>query len=178
VGSRSARGLAEAVCGLYEAVFAGAPFDGTEEEFGNQRRYYPDVTRRPGFRLTTAEADGEYAGFGYGYLLPADTDWWAGVDEPVSEELARETGHRTFAVIDYGVVPAWRGEGIGRAVHDELVGGSGAERATLSVRPTAIATQAFYRHLGWRRVPHILMDPPIPSPEFDILLLEPVPVRR
>jgi ribosomal protein S18 acetylase RimI-like enzyme len=174
-----ARSLADVVCGLYEVVFRESPFNGGEREFANQRAYYLGLTSRPGFRLTTARAgDGDYVGFGYGHLLPAGTSWWDGLDEPLPAEMTRETGQRTFAVIDYGVVPAWQGKGIGRAIHDELLGGSGAERATLTVRPTATATLAIYRHWGWRRVAHLTVDPPVPSPEFDMLLLEAVPVRR
>ncbi len=139
------RGLAHAVCGLYQAVFSLPPFSGDDAEFANQRSYYPAMTARPGFRLTTARAGDEYAGFGYGFPLPADTRWWSGLAEPVSEEFAREDGHRTFALIDYGVLPAWRGRGVGRAIHDELLAGSGARRATLSVQPKAVETQEIYR---------------------------------
>ena len=173
-----ARALAAAVSGLYQAVFSLPPFNGDEAEFAGQRSYFPAMTERPGFRLTTARAGEEHAGFGYGFLLPADTRWWAGLDDPVSEEFAREDGRRTFALIDYGVLPAWRGRGIGRAVHDELLAGSGALRATLSVQPKAVRTQEIYRRWGWRAVSSKTMDPPVPAPVFDILVLEQMPVRR
>lgn len=171
----AARLLASAVCDLYEAVFSLPPFNGDEEEFAYIRRSYPKLAQRPGFWLTTARTAKELIGFGYGYPLQADTRWWHGLTEPVSDELARETGHRTFALIDYGVLPAWRGHGVGRMIHDELLGGSGAERATLSVQPKAEQTQAIYRRWGWRKVASIKMDPPVPAPVFDILLLDVLP---
>jgi ribosomal protein S18 acetylase RimI-like enzyme len=171
----AARSLAPVVCGLYEAGFSLPPFNGDAAEFTSQQAYYPTLTERPGVRLTTARVGDEYVGFGYGYLLPADTRWWKGLAEPVSDEVTRETGHRTFAVIDYGVLPSWRGHGVGRAIHDELLGGSGAERATLSVQPKAEETQAIYRRWGWRKVSSIEMDPPIPAPVFDILVLDALP---
>ncbi len=170
-----ARELAEIVCAMYEAVFSLPPFSGDAAEFANQRSYYPAMTARPGFRLTTARAGGSYVGFGYGFLLPADTRWWSDLAEPVSVEFSRETGRRTFALIDYGVLPDWRGRGIGRAIHDELLGVSGAERATLSVQPKAADTRAIYRHWGWRKVSFKVMDPPVPAPVFDILVLEKMP---
>ncbi len=173
-----ARALAGVVCGLYQAVFSLPPFSGDDAEFANQRSYYPAMTARPGFRLTTARAGEEHVGFGYGFLLPADTRWWAGLDDPVGGEFAREDGHRTFALIDYGVLPGWRGRGIGRAVHDVLLAGSGAARATLSVQPKATETQEIYRRWGWRTVSAKTMDPPVPAPVFDILVLEAMPVRR
>jgi GNAT superfamily N-acetyltransferase len=160
---------------MYEAVFREPPFNGDEKEFAGQRDYYPRMTERPGYRLATAAVDGRYVGFGYGYLLPADTRRWERLDEPVDPEMARETGRRTFALIDFGVLPGWQGRGIGRAIHDELLGSSGAERATLSVQPKALQTHEIYRRWGWRRVAHITMDPPVPFPEFDILLLDAIP---
>ncbi len=157
--------LAEVVSGLYQAVFSLPPFSGDDAEFANQRSYFPVMAERPGFRLTTARAGDEYVGFGYGFLLPADTRWWTGLDDPVGEEFAREDGHRTFALIDYGVLPGWRGRGIGRAVHDELLAGSGARRATLSVQPKAAETLEIYRRWGWRAVSSKTMDPPVPAVE-------------
>ena len=173
-----ARGLAAIVSGLYQAVFSLPPFSGDDAEFANQRSYYPVMTTRPGFRLTTASAGDEHVGFGYGFLLPADTRWWTGLANPVGGEFAREDGHRTFAVIDYGVLPAWRGRGVGGAIHDELLGGSGARRATLSVQPKAVETEEIYRRWGWRKVSVKKMDPPVPAPVFDILVLDTMPVRR
>ena len=157
----AARLLGPVVCGLYEAVFSLPPFNGDEAEFSNQQAYFPALTERPGFRLTTARVGDEHVGFGYGYLLPADTRWWQGLAEPVSDDVIRGTGHRTFAVIDSGVLPDWRGHGVGRAIHDELLAGSGAERATLSVQPKAEETQAIYRRWGWRKVSFMEMDPPV-----------------
>lgn len=177
-GGDEARGLADVVSGLYQAVFSLPPFSGDEAEFANQRSYFPAMTARPGFRLTTAKAGDEYAGFGYGFLLPADTRWWTGLDDPVGAEFAREDGQRTFALIDYGVLPACSGRGIGRAIHDALLAGSGARRATLSVQPKAVETQEIYRRWGWRKVSSKTMDPPVPAPVFDILVLEAMPVTR
>jgi GNAT superfamily N-acetyltransferase len=174
-GGEEARGLAGVVSAMYEAVFSLPPFSGDAAEFANQRSYYPAMTDRSGFLLTTARAGDQYFGFGYGFLLPPDTRWWSGLTEPVGAEFSEETGQRTFALIDYGVLPDWRGRGIGRAIHDELLGASGADRATLSVQPKAAATLAIYRHWGWRKVSSKIMDPPVPAPVFDILVLEKMP---
>jgi hypothetical protein len=45
----------------------------------------------------------------------------------------------------------------------------------LSVQPKATDTQAIYRRWGWRKVGHKDMDPPVPAPVFDILVLERMP---
>jgi hypothetical protein len=182
-GTQDALKSAEVVNGLYAAVFSLPPFNAGEAAICGQRAYFPKVAARPGFRLTLARVPGGpaeyggYVGFGYGFLLPANSTWWQGIVERLEAEFTAETGRRTFAVIDYGVLPEFRGCGVGRLVHDELLGGSGAERATLAVRPTATQTQAIYRRWGWRRVGHEVMDPPTPSAEFDILVLDRVPAR-
>jgi len=173
----AARGLADVVCDLYEQVFREPPFNGTADEFAGQREYYPEMSRRQGYRLTTAQVDGEWVGFGYGYLLPSDSRWWDRLDEPVTGEMAREDGHRTFALIDFGVLPTRQGSGIGHAIHDELLGGSGAERATLTVQPKATRTLETYRRWEWTKVGHLTNDPSSPFPEFDVLLLDPMPKR-
>ncbi len=67
-GGDEARGLADVVSGLYQAVFSLPPFSGDDAEFANQRSYFPAMTARPGFRLTTARAGDEHVGFGYGFL--------------------------------------------------------------------------------------------------------------
>jgi hypothetical protein len=177
-GRREALALAGTICDLYEAVFSLPPFDGNAAEFANQRSYFPKLVDRPGFRLTTARSGPEFIGFGYGYLLPTGTLWWNTLVEPVDEEFAAETGTRTFAVIDYGVLPDRRGTGAGHRIHDELLSGSGAERATLAVQPKAVRTREVYRRWGWRKVSHKLMDPPIPAPVFDIMVLEEMPRAR
>ena len=76
------------------------------------------------------------------------------------------------------MLAGWRGRGLGRAIHDDLLGGSGAERAALSVQPKATDKQAIYRQWGWRKVSHKEMDPPVPASVFDILVLEKMPAKR
>lgn len=170
--------LAPVVFDLYQRVFSLPPFNAGETAIADQQSYFPKLTGRPRFRLTLARIAETYVGFGYGYLLPPGAPWWVGLEEPLDQEFTQETGSRTFVIIDYGVLPEWRGRGVGCAVHDELLSGSGAVRASLAVRPTATETQAIYRRWGWRTVGHEIMDPPVPSPSFDILVLDEVPVVR
>ncbi|WP_169807303.1 GNAT family N-acetyltransferase [Herbidospora cretacea] len=168
--------LGPVVSGLYRQVFRLPPFNTSEAGFADQQAYFPKLVDRPGFLLTLARAGAEYVGFGYGYLLASGSQWWNGLEEPLEEAFTAETGDRTFAIIDFGVLPDWRNRSIGRLVHDELLSRSGAERATLAVRPTATETKAFYQRLGWRKVGYEVMDPPIPSPSFDIMVLEQMPM--
>jgi ribosomal protein S18 acetylase RimI-like enzyme len=109
---------------LFQQVFTQPPFSVNEATLARQREYLSQLASRPGFRLTLAQTTDTYLGFGYGYLLPPGSRWWSNLVEPLDEEFVQETGARTFAVIDYGVLPRWRGRGIGHAIHDELLAGS------------------------------------------------------
>jgi GNAT superfamily N-acetyltransferase len=150
--SEEARTLMTTVGDLYSAVFSLPPFLGNQDEFKNQRSYYMDMTLNTGFRLATAKRDDQYVGFAYGYLLRPDTGWWNGVSAALPDEFIRETGSRTFAIIDFGVLPGYRAAGVGKALHDAILSASGAERATLTVQAKAVATQSIYRHWGWRQI--------------------------
>jgi GNAT superfamily N-acetyltransferase len=107
---------------------------------------------RPGFRLAIAKEGDEHVGFAYGYLLPRDTRWWNGLSEELSRDFTCETGSRTFAIIDFGMLLAYRGKGIGKAFHDSILAASGAQRAALSVQPKATETQNIYRRWGWPKI--------------------------
>ncbi|HVB42953.1 MAG TPA: GNAT family N-acetyltransferase [Streptosporangiaceae bacterium] len=144
--------LAPTVCRLYRDVFSLPPFLGDEDEFQNQHSYYHDMLQRPGFLLTTAQDGNQPIGFSYGYLLPQDTTWWRNLSAKLPAEFTHETGQRTFALIDFGVIPGHRGKGIGRAIEQATLKQTHAERATLTVQRKASDTQQIYLHWGWQNV--------------------------
>jgi GNAT superfamily N-acetyltransferase len=84
--------------------------------------------------------------------LGPDTRFWQNFIEPVPEELSREWPGRTFILVDLAFDEAWRGQGLGRELTQKLLASRREQRAVLSVQPTATDTQAFYVHLGWRKV--------------------------
>lgn len=184
-GMEHALKMSQLVSDLYAAVFSLPPYNFGPEAMAHQRAHFTKVAARPGFRLVLARTThpreegehGDYVAFGYGYLLPADTTWWRDIVEPLEADFRAETGSRTFAFYDFGVLPAFRGKGIGRLVHDELLGASGAERATLVARPQATETQALYRRWGWQQVGHEVMAPPARGPKLYVLVLDRLPER-
>ena len=163
--------LGDTIGSLYRSVFSQEPFLGTEDEFVEQRASFDELALQPGFQLAVA-LDGErYVGFAYGFLLLPGSTWWDDIAEELSREFTTETGSRTFALLDFGVLPAYRGTGTGRSLHDCVLAASGAQRATLTVQVKAPETQAIYRHWGWHRVaerPGFLGGVPA---AFDVYLL-------
>ncbi|MCQ4045789.1 GNAT family N-acetyltransferase [Streptantibioticus rubrisoli] len=142
----------------YVEVYVEPPYsEGPKDVKEFTERFARQAATRPHFRLVLARDDeGQVIGFTYGYCLPADTRWWSGLQQPPADPgFTRETGERTFAVIELAVRRPWRRSGVATALHTALLAGMPAERVTLTVRPepeAAPARQAYnrwgYRSLG------------------------------
>lgn len=136
------------------------------ERFAERVRRYMTA---PGFELVVAEVDGAPVGLALGYTLPEGSRWWEGLTTPVDPGLVAETGRRTFGLCELMVHPDWQGHGIGRALHDELLGHRPEERATLLVTEgNAIARRA-YAKWGWHKIGKLRPFPD--SPHYDALIL-------
>jgi GNAT superfamily N-acetyltransferase len=160
------------VFAAYRDVFAEPPHSQTEEDFKNYQFRFRRLIARPSFAMATAWAEGKLIGFAYGTPLGPGTKWWDNLLTALPAAYTAESGERTFAVIDFGVRNPWRGQGVGRRLHDELLGGRSEERATLAIIPAATATRAIYEHWGWRKVVRLKeMDPTAPHGIFDIMVL-------
>jgi GNAT superfamily N-acetyltransferase len=154
------------------AVYAEVYAD-DDPEFFNEDRYRRQLAGHmaaPGWELVTAEIDGELVGYVYGFALPPDTGWWRGLLTETPDGFATETGYRTLAVSELMVREPWRGHGVARTLHNELLAGRNEERATLLVEQENTAAQAAYRNWGWRKVAELR-----PSwehaPLYDVLIL-------
>lgn len=162
----------DALLPVYEEVYAEPPYrEGPREaeEFLNQLF---QQLRRPGFRLVTATTGGRIIGFSFGLLLPADTQWWADELEPLPAEFTRETGQRTFAIIELAVRAPYRRQSIGSRLHTALIDGLTAERVTLAVRPEpdAAPARAAYAAWGYRKVGRA--QPSDGAPVYNTMVLE------
>lgn len=152
-GADAARRLDDFL-GVYEEVYAEPPYREGPSDVAQFVERYHAHTRRPGMRLVLARAGGEVVGFGYGYPLPPDTQWWTSVVEELPAGFTQEDGARTLAVIELAVVKPWRRRGVAAALHALLREGLGVERVTLTVRPEpeAMAAQKAYASWGYREV--------------------------
>ena len=165
-----ARPLLELICALYDEVFSAPPFFWREDESQLHRERLRRLLEDPTFGIAVAQVDEELAGFAYGLQVPPDTTRWEGLIGEVSPELVAEWPGRTFLLFDYGVRASRRGLGVGRRLHDGLLGSRDEERATLTVQPTAKDTKAIYEHWGWRQVGQVEGGPTSAAPVFDVYL--------
>ncbi|MFZ4266643.1 GNAT family N-acetyltransferase [Streptomyces arboris] len=138
----------------YEEVYAEPPYNEGPSDVAQFIEHYNVHTQRPGMRLVVARDGDEVIGFTYGYLLPADSSWWANVEEPLNEAFAREDGTRTWVVLELAVRKPWRRQGVAARLHALLLDGLTVERVTLTVRPEPEASPArsAYTTWGYQRV--------------------------
>ncbi|MFJ8269343.1 GNAT family N-acetyltransferase [Streptomyces sp. NPDC094154] len=160
------------ICALHDAVFSVEPFAWAPEMSFQHREELGSLMMLPGFRLTIARQRSQLVGYIYGHPLAVDHGWWLDFTHPVPGDLVKEWEGRTFAVISLGVRTEWRGHGVGKRLMGELLRDRTEQRAILSVQPTAVSTQRFYRHLGWRKTGRKGPLHGVTPPYWDIYLRE------
>jgi ribosomal protein S18 acetylase RimI-like enzyme len=162
--------LLDPICLLYDEVFSQPPFFWRDDESQLHRERLLKLLGDPSFGVVVARSGDELAGFGYGFGLAPDTKRWQQVVPALPDEVTAEWPGRTFMLFDYAVRLSYRGRGVGRRLHDQLLGSRQEERATLTVQPAAVDTQAIYLHWGWRKVGEIEGGPAAAAPVFDAYL--------
>jgi GNAT superfamily N-acetyltransferase len=135
--------------------------------------------RQPGFALAEARHGGYLVGYASGRPLRPSTSWWRGLTTPLPLDVTAEHPGRTFALTELLVRASWRRQGIGRELHDLLLGGRAEERATALVPPGAGAAQRAFASWGWQKAARARNgDDPgdLAAPVLDVLLLRlPIP---
>ncbi|MFC3963458.1 GNAT family N-acetyltransferase [Nocardia jiangsuensis] len=158
-----------------DAIAGGDPFDQVSAFMGRFDAY-TDPARSAGFDLVTATDDGEPVGQTWGWPLRPGAAGWEGLvlDEGDVDEFTEEDGRRTFALSEIMVVKSHVGQGIARALHDQLLAARPEQRASLLVIPDNRRAYDRYRRWGWRRVGTLRPSWP-DAPTFDVLDL-PLPL--
>jgi hypothetical protein len=78
--------------------------------------------RKATFRSAFSRAaDGEPVGIAYGYALSPRTGWWNRLTTPVTEDMCREGGQRTFGLIELAVRRPWRRLGLAWRLHQAVL---------------------------------------------------------
>ena len=138
--------------------------------------------RQPGFALAEARHGGYLVGYASGLPLRPSTSWWRGLTTPLPADVTTEHPGRTFALTELVVRAAWRRQGIGRELHDLLLGDRPEERATALIPPGASAAQRAFASWGWRKVARAREDGAADDPDapvLDVMLIElPTAPRR
>ncbi|WP_234335430.1 GNAT family N-acetyltransferase [Streptomyces alboflavus] len=75
------------------------------------------------------------AGFAYCSPLGPATRWWSTMTTPLPEGYTDEDGTRTLALNEIAVRRDWRGTGLARRIHEELLSDRQEKRVMLLVNP-------------------------------------------
>jgi ribosomal protein S18 acetylase RimI-like enzyme len=106
-----------------------APYVSDEESWAERRALYADLLAKPGTVLVLAYGGGAPIGYGMATVTPTGETWVADT---------WRTGHRIGEVETLGVLPEFRGRGIGGRLLDVLDG----ELAAAGVRDVVIGALA------------------------------------
>lgn len=140
------------ICALYDTVFSAPPFIWAPEDSEEHGRALSVLQQDSTFTVTVAREGQDLLGFAYGHRLPVTHGWWNGFPTALAEDFTAEWEGRTFTLTDFAVEKRFRGQGIGRQLHDTLLAGRREARAVLSVQPTALETRQIYEHWKWQYV--------------------------
>jgi ribosomal protein S18 acetylase RimI-like enzyme len=172
----TARVQLDAVEGIYASAYAEPPYREGPEDVAEFCAGWPHRVAQPSFRLVVARLRGAPVGFTFGHQLTANTRWWNGLLDQVDEDVVTERPGRTFAVIELAVQNTFRRCGIGNELHAHLLAGLTEERATLLVRPDAIAARSAYLSWGYRPIGRL--QPFANGPTYDAMIKEVQVPRR
>ncbi|MCF2532351.1 GNAT family N-acetyltransferase [Yinghuangia soli] len=140
---------------LYTEIYAEEPYLRTARDAQEwDENVLPRLLAAAGFRLVLAHRRPGTVpmGFALGTPLGNTTRWWSGLLEPLPEPMTRENGRQTFAVYEFAIRRPYRRLGLGRALHEALVGPWTGTRTTLTLRPSSPAAVAFWDRQGYRSV--------------------------
>ncbi|MER7582623.1 GNAT family N-acetyltransferase [Kitasatospora sp. NPDC097691] len=117
------------------------------------------------------EINGEAIGYAYGFARTAAYQW-GGLITAAPAELLEETDTRTFALCEVMVRAGWRGTGIARTLHEELLSHRIEDRSHLLVQEDHPRVRALYERWGYSRMG--TMQPYPDGPRYDSML-RPIP---
>jgi GNAT superfamily N-acetyltransferase len=143
--------ILEAASWVYVAAFAQPPYgEGEEQGAAFAERVERYARERDGFRFVVAVEDSKVMGVCLA-VLAGPGDWWrdkaaAALERAVAD---RWLGGSCLEVVHVAVPPFAQRRGIGRLMHDVLIGGRPAPTGILACHPAAVPAQLFYQALGW-----------------------------
>ena len=148
---------------VYSAEAATDPFFTVDRDTERLRAH----ASAPRWGCAFVDVEGRPVGYAYGFARTAAYHWHGLVTDAPADQLA-ETDTRTFALCEVMVRDPWRGTGIARLLHDELLSHRIEERSHLLVEPDHPKVRALYERWGYQWMG--VMRPYTDAPRYDSLL--------
>lgn len=143
----------ETVRPLLLDIYAEVYKDELDDPFSSVERFDERLTghaSRNSWECVIGFQQDEPVGYAYGAALQPGARWWMHQLTPLPADYTEETGHRTLALFELMLRAPWRGQGIGRHLHDELLAGRREERVTLLCDDDI--TKAMYERWGYQHI--------------------------
>jgi ribosomal protein S18 acetylase RimI-like enzyme len=121
-----------------------APYVDDGQTWAARSQLYRELLGKPGTILLLAEAPDGVAGYGLAHVMPAADTWTADT---------WQTGELIGEIESLSVLPAYRGQGIGGRLLDELISrlaAAGVHDLVLGVLPGNTAAIRLYQRHGFR----------------------------
>ncbi|MCX5381186.1 GNAT family N-acetyltransferase [Streptomyces sp. NBC_00091] len=170
----AARALAGELLAVYAEVYDVPPYIG--DSFFSVETYGERLTAAfdmEGFEVVTGHLDdGALAGYVHGVTLASDRSWWTSLTDQLPPDVtdAAEAGN-VFWLRELMVLPEHTSQGIGRALHDEMVAGRAEPWTTLTCIIDNEPARSAYSRWGYEVIGRIKHAPE--SPVYDAMLLPP-----
>lgn len=124
-------------------------FGPVSDEDDWRHRFWEQHRSRAGFRLATAEHDGDLLGFAWGYTGERG-QWWAERIAGALGGAAEDWVGEHWEFVELAVRPEHRRRGLGLHLHDALLDGLPHERALLQTDADPDGPgHSLYRRRGW-----------------------------
>ncbi|MFF3097622.1 GNAT family N-acetyltransferase [Streptomyces cyaneofuscatus] len=171
----AAREIVDELTSVYAEVYGVPPYSG--DPFFSVETFADRLTAAftmHGFEVVTARLDdGALVGYVHGVTLTPDRAWWASIagDLPADAKQAAEADD-VFWLRELMVLPRATNQGIGRRLHDEMVGGRPESWTTLTCIVDNQPARSAYPRWGYEVVDAPIRHAP-ESPVYDPMLLRP-----
>ena len=147
------RPLRDDLVEIYRDAFCAPPYEETEADVAQFRdETLPEHLGRDGFRCAVARDGDRIVGFAYGYTGARGHSWTDAAAEALGPELAAEWIGGRFELVELAVRRAFRGRGLGSALHDLVLTGLPHRRAVLATWGEEYPEWHLYRRRGWERL--------------------------
>lgn len=160
----------EDVHGLLIEVYAEVYADVLDDPFFSLERFEQRLQSHAssgGWEAVIGYEGEEPVGYAYGSPLSPSTRWWLKAEPPLNDDFVGETGDRTLALFEIMVRRPWRGKGVARLIHDELLRLRSEQRVTLLVEQDHPRVRALYERWGYQRVAEVKPFPDAPG--YDLM---------
>ncbi|WP_051711678.1 GNAT family N-acetyltransferase [Streptomyces sp. NRRL S-350] len=148
---------------IYAEVYA---YEASVDPFFSVDRFADRLRRHasaPRWGCALGEVNGIAIGYAYGFARTATYEW-GGLLTPVPADQLEESDTRTFALCEVMVRADWRGAGIARTLHEELLSHRIEERSHLLVEEDHPRVRALYERWGYTEMG--TMQPYPDSPRY------------